>query len=446
MNKIISTSKEYLQDKDLLTLWLNNLLVVYAFLLPISQTIKATVFTFMVVLFIIRGDLLQHIKTALSNKVVRAFLYLFLVYVTGLLWTDNMAEGIYWVKSIKYGLYLILFYVIADGRYIDKVISAFILGMLVSELTSYGMHFGVMPWKLQLGDVLFYQAPSMDDPSPFLNHIHYGVALAFTVILLIHKTFFEKHAVYLKVFMSLFIVTATSNIFITGGRTGYITFFMLITVLAIFYLRKIALAIFVALSVILVMAYNLSPIFNLKVNQTEKSLDKLFNKDADFSTSLGARAGIYYYASEIIQENPVLGVGTGDSMDEIRKVTPKVYDQIHNLSHEHNQFLSTLVKFGIVGFIVYLNVFYQIFKYKQDDKELKFIMFFVTLAIVFGTLMTQFNLRFFLPLWVVFLTITLINRERRTIENIELNSKKQLIQIIALIVIFGGASLLNQLI
>ena len=220
---------------------------------------------------------------------------------------------------------------------------------------------------------------------------------------------------------------------------------MLITVLAIFYLRKIALAIFVALSVILVMAYNLSPIFNLKVNQTEKSLEKLFNKDADFSTSLGTRAGIYYYASEIIQENPVFGVGTGDSMDEIHKRTPDKWTQILSQPHEHNQFLSVLLKLGMVGLIIYLNIFYQIFKFKQDDKELSFIMCFITLAIAFGTLMTQFNLRFFLPLWVVFLAITLISRDRRTINNMELNDKTQFLQIVFLIIIFGGASLLHQL-
>ena len=81
MNKFILLSKKYIQDKDLLTLWLNNLLVVYAFLLPISQTIKATVFSFMVILFIIRGDILKYIKSALSNNVVRAFLYIFLAYV-----------------------------------------------------------------------------------------------------------------------------------------------------------------------------------------------------------------------------------------------------------------------------------------------------------------------------------------------------------------------------
>jgi len=445
MNKLISLSKKYKEDKDFLTLWLNNLFVVYAFLLPISQTIKSTVFSVMVLLFIIRGDISKHIKSALSNQVVRAFLYFFIIYVIGLLWSDNLSEGMNWVKSIKYGLYLILFYAIVDGRYINKVISAFIFGMLVSELTSYSMILGIIPWKLQLGKIIFYESFAIGDPSPFLHHIHYGVALAFTVILLFQKTFFGNTHKLLKIFMSIFIITATSNIFITGGRTGYITFSFFIIVLAIFYLRRAALFALLSLGLVFTLAYNLSPIFNAKIHQTEQSLMRVFSQDPDFNTPLGSRIGTYYYAYNVIKENPFFGVGTGDSMDEIHKITPKKWNIIHAQTHEHNQFLSVLVKLGIVGLFIYLNTFYQIFKYNQNQKDLKFIQIFVTLAILFGTLMTQFNLRFFLPLWVVFLAITLINRDRRTIENLEVNDKKQLIQIVILIAIFGSASLLHQL-
>jgi O-antigen ligase len=445
MNKIISFSKK-LQDKNVLTLWLNNLFVVYAFLLPISQTIKATVFTSMVVLFIIRGDIVKHIKFALSNQVVRAFFYFFLVYVIGLLWSDNTSEGLHWVKSVKYGLYLMLFYAIVDGRYINKVISAFILGMLVSEFVSYSMMLGLMPWKLELEGILFYQSYAIGDPSPFLHHIHYGVALAFTVILLIRKTFFEENSILLKVFMSIFIMTATMNIFITGGRTGYITFLFLTIILAITYLKKYAIFVFLAAGLTFTLAYSFSPIFNAKIHQTESSIVKLLNKDANFSTSLGQRAGVYYYDYKIIKDNVLFGVGTGDSIDEFHKILPQKWVSLKQMSHEHNQFLSVLVKLGIVGLMIYLNIFYQVFKYKQDEKDLRFIQVFVTLTILFGTLMTQFNLRFFLPFWIVFLAITLINRERRTVENIELNDKKQFLQIIMLIALFGTASLLYQLI
>ena len=446
MNKAVILLSKYLKDKDLLTLWMNNLLVLYAFLLPISQTIKSTVFTFIVVLFFIRGDVKKNLKFALANSVVRAFLYLFLVYLIGLLWTSNLHEGMSWVKSVKYGLYLIIFYAIVDGRYIDKVISAFILGMFVSELTSYGMIFGIMPWKLEIGGIVFYTAYALGDPSPFLHHIHYGVALAFTVLLLGQKIFFSDQKIWLKILMSIFMVTATTNIFVTGGRTGYITFIFLILVLSIVYLKRYALLGISLLVVIFFIAYNSSPIFQQKIKQTQNSIQKVMSGSPNYNTSIGTRVGLYKYGLEIFEKNPILGVGTGDSMDEIHKLTPEKWTSIKAQPHEHNQFLSVAVKLGIVGILVLLNLFYQIFRYKQEEKDLRFIQIFVTLAVFAGVMTTVFNLRFFLPLWVLMLSITLINRKRRTIHKSTINDKKQIVYITLAGTFFSISSLLHQLI
>jgi len=432
-------------DKDNLTLWMNNLLVLYAFMLPISQTIKATLFTFIVILFALRGELVKILKETWDNKVVRAFVYFFFIYLIGLLWSEDIKEGLYAVKSIKYGLYLIIFYSVVDGRYINRVVTAFILGMFISELTSYGIMLGVMPWRLEFNNILFYAAPSLSDPSPFLNHIHYGVALALAVILIGHKIYYSKNIIVVKLFMSIFILSATVNIFVTGGRTGYITFILLILTLAIFYLKRYAIIAFVFLALVLGVAYNSSNVFKSNVNKTQNSLIRLFSEDADFSTSLGVRVGMYYFGYQVIKENPILGAGTGDSIQAIRDIAPHRYERLReHMSHEHNQFLSTFVKLGIVGLLLFINIFYQIFRFNQEDKELRFIMIFSTLAIAFGILTTQFNLRFFMPLWVVMLAVSMISKEKRTI-GFELNEQKIFLQIIAAGFIFSFFRLFNQL-
>ena len=442
---LINKVKYIIKDKDTLTLWMNNLLVLYSFMLPISQTIKSTIFTLIVGLFLVRGNVLKIIKESLENKIVRAFIYFFLIYVLGLLWSDNISEGLYAVKSIKYGLYLIVFYAIIDGRYINKVIGSFILGMFISELVSYGILLGVMPWRLEIGDVLFYATPNIGDPSPFLNHIHYGVALSFTVILLGQKIYYSKSSLVIKLLMSIFVLSATANIFITGGRTGYITFILLVITLVIFYLKRWALLGLLFLALVLGIAYNSSDVFHSKVIQTQNSIVKLFSKDADFSTSLGVRAGMYYFGAKVIENNPILGAGTGDSIQAIQDIAPHKYTRLReHMSHEHNQFLSTFVKLGIIGLLIFLNIYYQIFKFKQEDKELRFIMVFSTLAIGFGILTTQFNLRFFMPLWVVMLAVTMVSKERRTIMH-TLNDKNILFQIIGVGAFFGFFRLFIQL-
>ena len=408
--------KEFIKNKDQLTLWMNNLLVVYAFMLPISQTIKASVFTFIAILFVLRGDVLKYIKESLQNKVVRAFLYFFLITLLGVLWSDNVKEGLYWAKSVKYGLYLILFYAFIDGRYIDKVLSAFILGMFVSEITSYGILFGVLPYSLDIGVFHFYTAPSMHDPSAFLGHAHYGVALALVVPLIAQQIIYSNNNWAIKILMAFFVVTATANIFITGGRSGYVSFILLLIFLSFSYLKKYFLFLIMVIFLIITIAYNSSSMFHSKVYQTKYAIEQVFFTDKpNFNTSLGSRLGTYYYSLELIKENLLFGVGTGDSMDEIKKIAPKTCNVLQEQPHEHNQFLSTLIKVGLVGLVIFLNIYYQIFKYKQTDKELRFIMIVSTLVIAFGLLTSQFNIRFFMPLWVVMLSITLISRDRKTI-------------------------------
>ena len=442
---MIKKLKIFIKDKDALTLWMNNLLVLYAFLIPISQTIKSTVFTFIVILFLLRGNIVFYIKEALKNRVVRAFVYLFLIYAVGLLWSENIKEGLYWVKSVKYGLYLMVFITFTDGRYISKVVSAFILGMLVSELISYGMLLGVMPWSLTIGDIKFYTTRIIGDPSPFLNHIHYGVLLAFVVMLLGQRVVYSESSKTVKIFMSLFILSATTNIFITGGRTGYITFLLLLLFLAISYLRKYFIALVIAGSLIFIAAYNASPLFKENVIETKNSVKELFSDKPNFETSLGVRAGLFYYGFKAVKDDLYFGLGSGDSMDNIKKIVPKELAYIHSEPHEHNQFLSVFVKLGIVGLLIFLNIYYQIFRYKQDDKELRFIMIVSSLAIAFGVLTTQFNLRVFLPLWVVMLSVSMIDRQRETIKHIKLDDKTQLLQIVSVGALFSMASLLKQL-
>jgi len=444
-SQLLSKSKTYISNKDNLTLWMNNLLVVYTFFLPISQSFKATVFVYILLIFFIRGDVVSHIKNSLQNKVVKAFLYFFLIYVVGLLWTDDISNGLSNIKSIKYGLYLIIFYCIVDGRYINKVISAFIIGMLISEVTSYGMLLEIMPWSLDVMGIHFYAAQTIGDPSPFLNHIHYGVALAFVVLLLAQKIVYSNNTILIKVLMSIFVITATMNIFLTGGRTGYVTFALLIIIIAMSYLKKYSILLLVGICIIFTLAYNSSPLFKDKVDQSEKNIVKLFEKEPDFTTSIGQRAGLVYYGYQVAIDNLLLGAGTGDSMNEIKKLAPLKYTAIQNHEHEHNQFLHVFISLGIVGLLIFLNIYYQIFTFKQKDKELQFIMIFATLAVTFGVLTTQFNLRFFMPLWIVMLAITLIDKERFTINNLQTKDTTINLQIIAAIAIFSINGLLQQL-
>lgn len=427
---------ELRNNKYMLTLWMNNLIVVYMFFIPITASVTSRIFMAILILFLIRGDIGYYIKEAWQNNVVRAFSYLILVYLVWFIGSDNLKEGLDSFSHIKNVLYLFLFLVVIDGRYIDRILGAFILAMMLSELLSYSMFFGILPWELGISGEYFYKAFAVGDPSPFLHHIHYGVLLAFTVVLLGQKVLYAKEDIRLKAIMLIFTLTASANIFVTGGRTGYITFFPVLALFFFYYHRKLFLPALLGIILFAGIMYENSMLLQKKVGQTIHEIEKISQPSADFNSSLGQRIGFWVYSTEVIKDNFLFGVGTGDSMDEVfARVLPKD-EGVKSIDHEHNQYISIMLQFGLIGLLVFFNVFYQIYKYRPKDENLRFIQLAITLAIAMGITMTMFNLRVFLLLWILMLAVSMTDRDRRTIDGDIQENKTFLKQTIGIGVIF----------
>jgi O-antigen ligase len=109
----------------------------------------------------------------------------------------------------------------------------------------------------------------------------------------------------------------------------------------------------------------------------------------------------YWIASwNIIKNNLLFGVGTGDLEQELFKQ----YDQMNSkLSieyrlHPHNQFLSIMLCFGVIGLIWFLySLFYPMFAYKKysDYLYVAFIVIAVCSFFTEDTLETQAGVTFY---------------------------------------------------
>lgn len=427
---------ELRNDKDRLTLWMNNLIVVYMFFIPITASVTSRIFIVILVLFFLRGNVAYYLREAWSNSVLRAFSYLLMIYIIWFIGSDNLLEGWNSFSNVKNILYIFVFLAVIDGRYINRIIGAFIVAMMMSEILSYLIFFRIFPWEFGIGGEYFYKAYAVGDPSPFLHHIHYGVLLAFTVVLLSQKVLYAKEDIRLKIIMLFFTITASVNVFVTGGRTGYITFFPLLALFFFYYHRKWIIPALVGISLFAGIMYQSSDLLQRKVDQTVMEVEKLSQPSADFRSSLGQRVGFWVYSLEVMKDNFFFGVGTGDSMDEVfARVLPKD-EGVKTIAHEHNQYISIMLQFGIIGLVVFLNIFYQIYKYRPQDENLHFIQLAITLAIAMGITMTMFNLRVFLHLWILMLAVTMVDRQHRTIRGDIQDDKTFLVQTIGLGLLF----------
>ena len=125
---------------------------------------------------------------------------------------------------------------------------------------------------------------------------------------------------------SFFAVAMVINMFITGGRAGQVMFFvsMLILVFQYFEGQKIK-ALIVSLILIpgiFIAAYQTSPYFTERVNLI---IDEVVGYDKEIlnphnRSSTGLRILFWSNTWEIIEEHPLLGVGTGDFRVEYKRV------------------------------------------------------------------------------------------------------------------------------
>ncbi len=128
----------------------------------------------------------------------------------------------------------------------------------------------------------------------------------------------------------------------------------------------------------------------------------------NYGSSITQRFEFLKTASDIIKDNFWFGVGTGDIQDTFNKYYEKNKSPlpIKNRLRAHNQYVTFLLTFGLVGFVIILfSLFYPVLKLNQYNKY--YIM--VLLAIILlsflneDTLETQIGITFFSYFYSLFL-------------------------------------------
>ena len=402
-----------LNNKTTLTTWMNHLSIIYAFLLPISHYADSFIFFLILIIFLFRRNFEEYLLPLFTNKVIQAFLIFYLLHIIWLLGTENFDQAKQVLKFSQYALFPIVFFSFMDKRFSPYLLGAFIIGIFFSELFSYSIQLHIIEWKLTLASIPIYQASGIDDPSPFLHHSFYATSLAFVSSLLIYKlktglTFFEK------IISLFFLISITVNLFTVGGRIGYVLYIILILFTIIYMYKgkvlKPLIIATIAIASVFLLAYTFSPIATKRIEETKHITQQFLNGNMNYLDSLGSRVGFSYYSLKVIKENLLFGVGTGDYMDEVRKIIPEAPNNhfIKNImEHPHNIYIMVLLQFGIIGLIVYFNIFYQIYHQITTDCYLKFVKYSIMLTILIALITETFTAPYYFPLFVLIVSSAL---------------------------------------
>lgn len=361
------------------TKYINILAVAYALVLPLSRAGISLLTAFLIALWFFEGNFKTKIISVLSNNVIKIILLFLLLNLLSLLWTDYFLESLNYIKKYWFFSPLVIFYTSLNKEFIPRVLSAFILGMFISEIISYGVFF----------DIWSFMHATSENPSPFMHHIEYSVFLALTGLILLGRIFNTDEMKY-KLMYILFFVTVSGNLFLTAGRTGQFAFIIGLFVLAsISFKSKFkAFIISMGLTVVIIgIAFNISETFQERLIIGKNNLVNVVQK-ADYCTSWGGRVGSWIVSKEIIKENPLLGVGLIDNMKAFHSIIDTKYPEMkcmhQSFMHTHNQFLEVLTQIGMAGLLIFISIFYMLIKLPITKGEYRNIKFIYVSVLIFA--------------------------------------------------------------
>jgi len=355
----------------------NFLLIIFAFIFPISLAAANILLGILILCWIIEGNWEFKFKKIKNNKLIWIiYLIPFILAVSTLLSSSStngflvssgykneyqfIFKHFLWLNS----LFLIL---ITSEVNVKKILSAFLLGMFFNEIVSYLIFFHLIDINFFKNLGLLSRGVKYYDPSPFMHHTFYSLFLAVSILIILDNL--KNFNGLLKILAIIFLISATINLFINGGRTGQLAFFLGIIVYITLKYKKLKYIIgsIMLLITVFIGAYYFSPIFKNRINKGVNNIEKVWMEN-NYNTSWGVRIGIDKMSIEILKEpkNFLFGLGAGEakkSFFEYAKQDKNIYKAIKIVKHLHNQYLQLWIDGGIMAFLLIILYFVYLYKY-----------------------------------------------------------------------------------
>lgn len=189
------------------------------------------------------------------------------------------------------------------------------------------------------------------------DHIRFSISLVLTLVMMFYLLF-DKQVPLIKrgtkVFLILSSILFIIYLHVLAAKSGLLCLYIVLLVYGFFMLWKrssrLALCFGLAILAMPVAAYYLVPTFKKKVHYVKYEIDKTRAEGHfDYSLSDAGRMITYDIGLRAIWANPVIGVGAGDFMEEMRKGYDRYYPEVpqHEQYGPINQFLFTALCVGI---------------------------------------------------------------------------------------------------
>lgn len=296
------------------------------------------------------GGWREKLRRITANPVAVSAVLLFAWLLLGTLWGQgNFEERAMWVKKYASLLFIpLLVSLSVDDRERKRALLALGVSLVVTLILSVVLSAGLLTPKEGL-------TCDSANPCVFKKHTTHGLLMGFGA-LLFGVLAWKASQQWVRWGWAVASGLAASNVLLmVQGRTGYVVLAGLAMVAFHSYWGwRGMLAATIALSGMFSMAYHASTAFHDRVDLVATGVTR-WNPQIATYDGVTERMEFFYHTAEIIQDHPLMGVGTGGFA--------KAYAvQVRDLglpvpTHPHNQYLLVMAQVGVVGICLLLWLF-----------------------------------------------------------------------------------------
>jgi len=357
------------------------LLIILSFLMPLTVFGANLIIVTICLLWLFSGNYKSKFHDIVTNKLLLASVLFFCLHVFGLIWTEDLNWGLHIVHKMWYFLLLFpILYTIVRKDDIKLYIFAFLFAIFITVISSYLVWFELIEQ---------FRFATVTDPTPFMSRISYNPILALAIYIVLHEVFFNKKlSNFLFSLYSFFSISMIINMFITGGRAGQVIFFVILAILIFQVFNKQRLRSLIVISILIpgifFSAYQTSWLFQKRV---DLAVIEIASYSDISSSAIGLRINFARNSWDVIKENLIIGVGTGDFPKEYKKINKINSPNLPDATNPHNMYILVLMQLGFLGLLSMLSIFYYQIKLSFNSPSKLIRDVGITLPIMFLILM-----------------------------------------------------------
>lgn len=369
----------------------NTCILLFAFLLSFPLNGTNIITGLLLLNWFFEGNLKNKIYTLKKNHIALLAISVFLIYAAGLLISDDLLLG-FKIIEVKVSLVLLTLVISTSktsSRLFDWILISFAAGLLVktisADLLLYLNHF------VHNDSYLFFLQGHFRDYYTNYSGIH-PTYLSFYLLFSVcgiaylihkHKNSISRLTISIGILIILYFIFLS---IILSARMPLISFTLVGSLVAVRYLinhRKHLILITGVVSLLVIGTLIIdNPSLNLRFREIKET--SLAPPQGIYHNSTNIRVAILSCALSALEENLIIGLGTGDvqaflnSCYEERNYSDILYKDSYGL---HNAYLDIWISTGIVGFIILCLLFYKIIAHSVVYRQNLYFIFLLTFSI-----------------------------------------------------------------